>query len=210
MPKTVNEEQSNIEASEQEQRTAFVKFLRMGLHDRLIPGGHTYAQILQMFGLSSTIYPQPTEGVTYNWFQDVVFYFDENGILLKIEIWLEVPKRDRHLPKALNLTWMDYAARLTPAAFEKLVVKEMIPCLRATHLATGVELDEPFYCLDHLAIIARFHQKGRRHLFRLDICLYRYMPHFVFRKLWPTEHQSDSVSIRILNAPVESVPNPAP
>lgn len=208
MSNLTNEEQSNVEISKQEQRAAFVKFLRVGLNDWLIPGGHTYAQILQMFGLSSATYPQPEEGSTYRWFQDAVFYFDENGILLAIEIWLEVPKRAKLLPKALNLTWTDYAARLTPAAFEKLVVKEMIPCLKATHMPNGDELDEPFYCLDHLPITVHFHPKGKQHLFRLDIVLYRHMPRFLFRKLWPTEHQSDPVTFRVLNAPLESVPSP--
>jgi hypothetical protein len=197
-----NGKQMRRTSAKQEQRTAFIKFLRMGLHDRLIPGGHTYAQILQMFDLSPAEYPQPREGVTYSWFQDVVFYFDENGILLKIEIWLKRrTKSSDSLPKAFNLTWTEYAAKLTPAAFEQLVVEEMIPCLKATHLANGVEIDEPFYCLDHLAIKARFQQTGKQHLFRLDLSLYRHMPGFVFRKLWPTEHQSDPVTFRILTAP---------
>jgi len=167
-----------------EQRNGFVQFLRQGLHDRVIPGGFTYNQLVQKFNQPPNL-ECPVGGVPCVWFQDLYFWFDYNYILSSIEICLKPNTEDtQKLPKILNLQWTDYATQLTPETFEGLVIAEHIPCLKATKVLDE-EIYPPIYCLDHLGLQPRFEDDGQHNLYAISVSLLRTFPRLRYEMVWP-------------------------
>ena len=168
-----------------DQRRAFVQFLRQGLHNQIIPGEFTYEQILQKFNITQASEPV-VRGFTYAWFQDLFFWFDENGLLASMSVRLKSnTHRGQALSKALALQWVDFASQLTPETFEELVVDEHIPCLKAT-MISDEEIYPPIYCLDHLGLMPRFEDEGQHNLYAINICLLRDFPRLSYKTIWPT------------------------
>lgn len=167
-----------------EQQSDFVQFLRQGLYDLVIPGGFTYDQIVQKFNLPPTL-ERPGRGVTCAWFQDLYFWFDDNGLLASVGVRLKPTTEDaRNLPKVLNLGWTGFASQLTPQTFEELIIREQIPCLKATKILDE-EIYPPIYCLDHLGLMPRFEDEDQYNLYGIDFSLMRTFPRLRYEMVWP-------------------------
>lgn len=170
-------------AQNHKQRTAFVTFLRQGLNNGLIPGGLTFEQVLRMFDLPQNI-PTPEFGITCAWFQDLQFFFDDNGILFCFQLPLKSFNAEQNLPKALNLEWGNFAAELTPETFEELVTAELIPCMKAT-MIMDEQIYPAIYCLDHLGIMPRFADNAPHKLEYIMVRLIRNFPMLDYESIWP-------------------------
>lgn len=170
---------------------SFVRYLKQGPPIEWRPGQVTYTELVKHFNFApndSSQFPKYGEF----WFQDLFFWFDANGVLASLEL-LTIPFEDHvHLPKLLNIEWTEFAHNLTPEIFEELVVKERIPCLKATKIVDE-DIYPPIYCLDHLGIMPRFQEEPPYGLVRIDMCLLRSFPPLLgYQEIWPKPYSADS------------------
>ena len=128
----------------------------------------------------------PEFGLETDWFQDLSFWFDENGNLISIELLLTVSPHRRGSPCLLNYTWFESASKFVPNVFEKFLIEEKIPCLRTSTEAGSIFIP-PIYILDRVGMMPRF-DKNKEHLLEsIDMRLMRDFPRANYVPVWPRE-----------------------